>query len=53
MLSDIQDFATLNYLETIRRITETFPEQMQIDRVKWSYQLSFRKTGVQAKFPQL
>ena len=52
MLLDIQDFATLNSLGTIRRITEKFPEQMQIDWVKWSYQ-SFRKTGVQAKLSEL
>ena len=52
MLSDIQDFATLNSLGIIRRITKKFPEQMKMDWVKWSYQ-SFRKTGVQAKFPEL
>ena len=52
MLQDIQEFATLNSLGTIRRITEKLSEQMQVDWVKWSYQL-FKQTGVQAKFSEL
>ena len=37
MLVDIQEFATLNSLGTIQKITEKLPEQMQHDWVKWSY----------------
>ena len=49
---DIGDFATLNSLGTIRRITEKFPEQMQRDWVNWSYK-HFKQAGSQAKFPEL
>ena len=52
MLVDIQEFATLNSLGTIQKITEKLPEQMQRDWVKWSYQ-TFCNYGKQAKFPEL
>ena len=52
MLKDIDDFATLNSLGTIRRITEKFPEQMQRDWVSWSYK-HFKQADSQAKFPEL
>ena len=49
MLKDVQDFATLNSLGTIRRIIEKLPEQTQKDWAKWSYQ-EFKATGRQARF---
>ena len=38
MLRDVQDFATLNSLGTIRRIIDKRSEQTQKDWAKWSYQ---------------
>ena len=52
MLRDVQDFATLNSLGTIRRIIEKLPEQTQKDWAKWSYQ-EFKTTGRQARFEEL
>ena len=49
MLVDIQDFATLNSLGTIRRLIDKLPDQMQVDWAKWSYRV-FKETGQQAKF---
>ena len=39
MLENIQDFATLNSLGTINKITEKLPEEMQMDRVRFSYRV--------------
>ena len=52
MLEDIQDFATLNSLGTIRKITEKFTEEMQKDWVRFSFRI-FKQTGKQACFPEL
>ena len=52
MLEDIQEFATLNSLGTIRRIVEKFPRRMQRDWVRWSFE-TFKNSGNQAKFPEL
>ena len=52
MLVDIQDFATLNSLGTIRRLIDKLPDQMQVDWAKWSYCV-FKETGQQAKFSEL
>ena len=52
MLEDIQDFATLNSLGTIRKITEKFTEEMQKDWVRFSFRI-FKQTGKQARFPEL
>ena len=52
MLRDVQGFATLNSLGTIRRIIEKLPEQTQKDWAKWSYH-EFKTTGRQARFEEL
>ena len=52
MLRDVQDFATLNFLSTIRRIIKKLLEQMQRDWAKWSYQ-EFKTAGRQARFEEL
>ena len=37
MLQNIREFATLNSLGTIQKITEKLPDDMQRDWVKWSF----------------
>ena len=52
LLEDIQDFATLNSLSTIIKITEKFTEEMHKDWVRFSFRI-FKQTGKQARFPEL
>ena len=47
MLEDMQDFATLSSLGTIKKITEKLPEEMQRDWVRFSYRV-FKQSGKQA-----
>ena len=52
MFEDVQDFATLNSLGTIKKITEKLPQEMQSDWVRFSYRV-FKQSGKQARFPEL
>ena len=52
MLQNIREFATLNFVGTIQNITEKLPDDVQRDRVKWSFRV-LQDIGYQAKLPEL
>ena len=52
MLQSIREFATLNFLGIIQKITEKLPDDKQRDWVKWSLQV-LQDTSYQAKIPEL
>ena len=52
MLEDVQDFATLNSLGTIKKITEKLPEEMQRYWFRFSLRV-FKQSGKQAMFSEL
>ena len=52
MLQNIGEFATLNSLGSIQKITEKLPDDMQRDWVRWSFRM-LQDTDYQAKFPEL